>query len=116
MKPVSTNHPSLRGATCYDCGDDHATHGYLDEIDGEFFCEPCGTERSREWTVAERREMQGRRLWANYDQRKRRANRVYFAICTVAMLVTTLITEEFIPNAIAVMICLMSALPLMRPK
>jgi len=116
MKPVSTNHPSLRGAKCYDCGDDHAQRGYIDEIDGAFFCQPCVTGRSREWSYKERREAQGRRLWADYDRRKRRANITYFAICTVAMLITARLTDQFLPNAVAVVVCLTSALPLMRAK
>lgn len=117
MKRVSHNHPSLRDTPCYDCGSSHtATHGYIDDIDGAYFCEPCVMERSREWTVAERKEIIGRRRWDNYDQRKRRANIRNFAVCTVAMLVTARLTDQFLPNAVAVVVCLMSALPLMRAK
>jgi len=97
MKRVSTNHPSLRGAQCYDCGDDTAQHGYIDHIDSAFFCQKCHDERIDQLLadeqyvpLRERKEAILRRRWPNYHQRIRNRQRQLFLGSLILLTVASL--------------------------
>jgi hypothetical protein len=95
MKRVSTNHPSLRGASCYDCGDDQQKQGWLDTIDSAFFCDRCHQDRHP--SIKQRRQAVGRRHWDDYDQRVERSRRV-IALSGITILGLAAFTSENNPN------------------
>jgi hypothetical protein len=113
MKQVSTNHPSLRGVSCYDCGNDTARHGYLDEIDSAFFCQSCYNERHPR--LSERKKTIGDRRWPNYRQRIRKARRRNL-IVALAIMFATAYTDNALYVYPAFVLVIITALPYMNPK
>lgn len=115
MKRVSHNHPSLRNVPCYDCGDDHTSDGFIDQIDGSYFCLSCASERGVLLSLSERKTVVGRRLWSDYDERKRKANKRNLIISVATVLLAGRFgSDAHVFGASALFIVAM--IPYMRPQ
>ena len=115
MKRVSHNHPSLRYTPCYDCGDDHNRQGYLDEIDNTYFCEQCGKQRQYNSSLAGRRQATLERVFPDYQERRRKANKRNLIASIVIVLATGFFASEpYIVGALAVFTVAM--IPYMKPQ
>jgi hypothetical protein len=108
--------------SCYDCGDDTAQHGWLDEKDNAFFCDDCYAERVHQYILDNPHEVFGsrkeavlRRRFPDYEQRKRKARRRNL-IVALAIMFSTAYTDNALYVYPAFVLVLITALPYMNPK
>lgn len=115
MKRVSHNHPSLRNVPCYDCGDDYTKDGFVDQIDGAYFCLACANERGATLSVSERKTAVGHRRWADYDERKRKANKRNLIVAFTLMLLAGRFGTDAHAFGAATLV-VVAMIPYMRPQ